>query len=118
MGYDEFLVGNLLWVNLLLAVAAGYVAWWLAKRLPDGWAAGLLGLPIVLVASVVLSALNVLLWLAVWGGSRVLEPLAADLAGGLAFFFESGLEFGLLGIAAALVVYIVSRIRSRRRVTD
>ena len=114
MTYEDFLVSNLLWVNVVLALVAGTLAWQVSKRLPRGWIAGIVGAPVVLIIAVLLSALNVLAWLVAWGGARVFEPLAADLAGGIAFFLESGLEFGLLGIAASLIVYAVGRWKPRR----
>lgn len=114
MTYDDFLVSNLLWVNVVLALVAGTLAWQISKRLPRGWIAGIVGALVVLIIAVLLSALNVLAWLVAWGGARAFEPLAAHLGGGIAFFLESGLEFGLLGIVTSLIVYVVGRWKSRR----
>ena len=115
MTYDNYLAGNLLMINLVLAVVAGGAAWWLATRLPRGWVMGVVGVPIVIIGSMILSALNVLVWLIGWGGTRVLEPLATNVGGGLSFYWESGIEFGLLGFAAELIAYIVGRVKFRAR---
>ncbi|MFG1346115.1 hypothetical protein V5F59_14570 [Xanthobacter autotrophicus DSM 431] len=115
MTYDQYLVSNLLMMNALLAFVAGVAAWRFARILSPGWVVGILGFPFIIFISTLLSAINVLVWLSLWsGGDGVLRAIYKNPGAALDFFLEMAIDFGLIGIGIASIMYVVSRIYDRR----
>lgn len=113
MQFNNYMMENYFAINCIVALLAGWIVIVLDKRLPKGWIASVVGLLpaiilAIIVAMIVSGAFEILFF-----GVRVVQVMMDDPGGAVAFFLETGIEFGLLGIVIALVLYVVARFRGR-----
>jgi len=109
MTYADYLMSHYLALNAVVAVVALLAFIWLPRKIPKGWFWGLTGFLLAIAFAVLIAALVVAGYLALFPHADLLGALLEQPSDGLAFLLESGVEFGLIGIVVSLIGYLMSR---------
>ncbi|RWB19936.1 MAG: hypothetical protein EOQ40_17545 [Mesorhizobium sp.] len=112
--FEAALMDHYVAFNLAVAVASIIVSGYLAQRMRPGVLLGTLGF--VLATALALFVAAVATWLAAAFMTPGLAPSSSAVPlGALAWSFETGVEFAMLGISAGMLAYLVLRLRRPAR---
>ncbi|EHK53315.1 hypothetical protein [Allomesorhizobium alhagi] len=108
--FESAILGNFAWFNFVLGLVNVIVCGRLAIRLKRSLAISLMGFVLAMLISI-LTAIVAVIAVAAWYSSRFFTAAAENTPGFLAWSLETGIEFGLPGIVAGLVAYVIVRLR-------
>ena len=114
MHFEDWLQQYIFVHIALVAIIGGMLAAWLARKLPQGWMPGLVGVVPAFLIGLLVSTATVFGWMVSYRPGA-LGVVASDPGGALQYCYLLGIEFGLLGMTIVVVVYAVARFRNRRR---
>ncbi len=111
MQFETLMMNNYWAFNAALAALNLFTVSHLARKLGSGAAMSVAGFFVSLVVSVLTAAVVVAV-MAAFFSRHVLRMAATNPSGFAAWSWEAGIEFGLLGIVAGIVGYVVFRLRA------
>ncbi|MER8510932.1 hypothetical protein NKH91_29605 [Mesorhizobium sp. M0894] len=99
--------------NLVLAVIMVVVGIWIAKRLPSGWTASIIGFfASILAAVTIVSIAIVVMVMVATGGAAIIAALPV-----VAWALETGPEFALIPMFLCPTAFVIGRVRRKRTVS-
>jgi len=108
--FEAAMMSNFILFNLAVALISGIASAYLAQRMRPGVLLGLVGLIFAFIAALCIAAAGT--WLVVASLSpKVLSTTVTMPLGALAWSFETGVEFAVLGIAVGALAYLIFRLR-------